>query len=55
MRFILGFIFTAMLMTLIVWVGGYDFDKRSVDAAFGLGMCLVISFMGGVLSESTKY
>lgn len=55
MRFILGFIFTAMLMTLFVWVGGYDFDKRSITAAFGLGMCLIISFLGGVMAESTKY
>ena len=42
-------------MTLIVWVGGYDFDKRSVNAAFGLVLCLVASFVGGVLAESTKY
>lgn len=55
MRFVIGFIGTAIVAALTVWLTGYDFDYRSVDVAFGFIFCFIFSFIGGLAFDMTKY
>lgn len=55
MRFVIGFIGTAIVAAFTVWLMGYDFDYRSVDVAFGFVFCFIFAFIGGVALETTKY
>ena len=53
MRFVIGFILGLTLSLITVWIGGYDFDTRSVDAAFGFVFIVILSFIVGMGAEST--
>jgi hypothetical protein len=55
MRFVIGFIGSAIPIAVMWWLSGFDFDHRSVDVAFGFVLSLLVSFLGGILLESTKY
>jgi len=55
MRFIIGFIASAILLTFTWWLAGYNFDQRNIDVAFGFGMSVILSFIAGMGAETTKY
>lgn len=52
LRFVAGFVGMLAICALIVWAGGYNFDTRDKDVAFGLVMSLLISFVAGMLSAA---
>ena len=55
MRFVIGFIAMAILLTFMWWLSGFDFDHRNLDVAAGFGMSVIICFICGLIVESTKH
>ena len=35
----------------LLWCGGFNFDKRNPDVAFGVGLSLIISVSVGILTK----
>lgn len=45
----LAFIFTAAFCALCFWIGGYDFDRRNPDIAFGFFLSTATAFCAALV------
>lgn len=45
----LAFVGTALVGLFVVWCGGYNFDTRNVDVAFGVLAILAASILAAIL------
>lgn len=44
---ILGFFGGVLVVLIIAWLGGFNFDSRGLAAAYVFGVSLVAGFLGG--------
>ena len=54
MKAVLAFVVTLLAGLFVVWCGGYNFDARNYDVAFGALALLVVSWFAAFLTTISE-